>query len=45
MICSLELLRKKRRLDQALDADWDLMVVDEAITWSGPKRLRAAPIR
>ena len=30
VICSLDLLRKKRRLDQALDADWDLMVVDEA---------------
>ena len=30
VICSLELLRKKKRLEQALDADWDLMVVDEA---------------
>ncbi|MCL1123022.1 RNA polymerase-associated protein RapA [Shewanella surugensis] len=36
VICSLELLRKKRRLEQAVDADWDLLVVDEAhhLEWS-----------
>ncbi|QSX36748.1 RNA polymerase-associated protein RapA [Shewanella sedimentimangrovi] len=43
VICSLELLRKKRRLDQALDADWDLMVVDEAhhLEWSEDEPSRA----
>ncbi|QBF83531.1 RNA polymerase-associated protein RapA [Shewanella maritima] len=43
VICSLELLRKKRRLEQAIDADWDLMVVDEAhhLEWSEDKPSRA----
>ena len=43
IICSLDLLRKKRRLDQALDADWDLMVVDEAhhLEWSDEEPSRA----
>lgn len=43
VICSLELLRKKRRLEQALDADWDLMVVDEAhhLEWSEDEPSRA----
>ncbi len=43
VICSLELLRKKKRLDQALDADWDLMVVDEAhhLEWSEDNPSRA----
>ncbi|QDF65963.1 RNA polymerase-associated protein RapA [Shewanella sp. SNU WT4] len=43
VICSLELLRKKRRLDQALDADWDLLVVDEAhhLEWSEDEPSRA----
>lgn len=43
VICSLELLRKKRRLDQALDADWDLMVVDEAhhLEWTEEAPSRA----
>ncbi|WP_394130267.1 RNA polymerase-associated protein RapA [Shewanella maritima] len=43
VICSLELLRSKRRLDQAMDADWDLMVVDEAhhLQWSEDKPSRA----
>ncbi|MBT1444182.1 RNA polymerase-associated protein RapA [Shewanella sp. JM162201] len=43
VICSLELLRKKRRLDQALEADWDLMVVDEAhhLEWSEDEPSRA----
>ncbi|MBY5993000.1 RNA polymerase-associated protein RapA [Ferrimonas balearica] len=30
VICSLDLLRKKKRFEQALDAPWDLLVVDEA---------------
>ncbi|GLP97333.1 RNA polymerase-associated protein RapA [Paraferrimonas sedimenticola] len=36
VISSLELLRKKQRLDQALEADWDLLIVDEAhhLEWS-----------
>ncbi|MCL1057186.1 RNA polymerase-associated protein RapA [Shewanella gelidimarina] len=43
VICSLELLRKKKRLEQALDADWDLMVVDEAhhLEWSEDAPSRA----
>jgi ATP-dependent helicase HepA len=43
VICSLELLRKKKRLDQALDADWDLLVVDEAhhLEWSEDTPSRA----
>ncbi|GIU43182.1 RNA polymerase-associated protein RapA [Shewanella algidipiscicola] len=43
VICSLELLRKKKRLEQALDADWDLMVVDEAhhLEWSEEAPSRA----
>ncbi|WP_025820795.1 RNA polymerase-associated protein RapA [Shewanella marina] len=46
VICSLELLRKKRRLEQALDADWDLMVVDEAhhLEWAEDKPSRAYQI-
>ena len=46
VICSLDLLRKKRRLDQALDADWDLMVVDEAhhLEWSEEAPSRAYQI-
>ncbi|HSG62955.1 MAG TPA: RNA polymerase-associated protein RapA, partial [Pseudomonadales bacterium] len=43
VICSLELLRKKKRLDQAIDADWDLMVVDEAhhLEWTEDEPSRA----
>lgn len=43
VICSLELLRKKKRLEQALDADWDLMVVDEAhhLEWAEDAPSRA----
>lgn len=43
VICSLELLRKKKRLDQALDADWDLLVVDEAhhLEWTEEAPSRA----
>ncbi|WP_028766549.1 RNA polymerase-associated protein RapA [Shewanella fidelis] len=46
VICSLDLLRKKRRLEQALDADWDLMVVDEAhhLEWSEDAPSRAYQI-
>ncbi|GAA5190081.1 RNA polymerase-associated protein RapA [Ferrimonas gelatinilytica] len=43
VICSLDLLRKKRRFDQALEAPWDLMVVDEAhhLEWSEDTPSRA----
>ncbi|KKC98297.1 RNA polymerase-associated protein RapA [Photobacterium halotolerans] len=37
VLCSLDFLRKsRRRFEQALDADWDLLVVDEAhhLVWS-----------
>ncbi|WP_144212662.1 RNA polymerase-associated protein RapA [Shewanella donghaensis] len=46
VICSLELLRKKKRLEQAVDADWDLMVVDEAhhLEWSETAPSRAYQI-
>lgn len=42
VICSVDLLRNKRRLDQALDAEWDLLVVDEAhhLEWSADKPSR-----
>ncbi|GAA4889308.1 RNA polymerase-associated protein RapA [Ferrimonas pelagia] len=43
VICSLDLLRKKRRFDQAVDAPWDLLIVDEAhhLEWSEDKPSRA----
>ncbi|GGI78499.1 RNA polymerase-associated protein RapA [Shewanella gelidii] len=43
IICSMELLRKKKRLDQALDASWDLLVVDEAhhLEWTEEAPSRA----
>ncbi|SDJ58861.1 ATP-dependent helicase HepA [Ferrimonas sediminum] len=43
VICSLDLLRKKKRLDQAKDAPWDLLVVDEAhhLEWSESAPSRA----
>ena len=37
VLCSLDFLRKsRRRFEQALDADWDLLIVDEAhhLEWS-----------
>ena len=42
IICSMDLLRKKKRLEQAVEADWDLMVVDEAhhLEWSEDKPSR-----
>ncbi len=43
VLCSLDFLRKsKRRLDQAVDGDWDLLVVDEAhhLEWSQDKPSR-----
>ncbi|MBF9001673.1 RNA polymerase-associated protein RapA [Vibrio nitrifigilis] len=43
VLCSLDFLRKsRRRLEQALDADWDLLVVDEAhhLEWSQDKPSR-----
>ncbi|RLV60926.1 RNA polymerase-associated protein RapA [Parashewanella curva] len=46
VICSMELLRKKKRLEQAVDADWDLLVVDEAhhLEWSEDNPSRAYKI-
>tara|TARA_B100001094_G_C18196322_1_gene811505 strand:+ start:11830 stop:14718 length:2889 start_codon:yes stop_codon:yes gene_type:complete len=43
VICSIDLLRKKKRFEQALDADWDMLVVDEAhhLQWSKEKPSRA----
>ena len=43
ILCSMDLLRKKRRFDQALDAEWDLLVVDEAhhLEWSQAKPSRS----
>lgn len=43
VICSLELLHKKKRLNQALDGDWDLLVVDEAhhLKWTEQTPSRA----
>ena len=43
VLCSLDFLRKsRRRFEQALDADWDLLVVDEAhhLEWSEDKPSR-----
>ncbi|PSW15135.1 RNA polymerase-associated protein RapA [Photobacterium sanctipauli] len=43
VLCSLDFLRKsRRRFEQALEADWDLMVVDEAhhLEWSEDKPSR-----
>ncbi|KLV11189.1 RNA polymerase-associated protein RapA [Photobacterium ganghwense] len=43
VLCSLDFLRKsRRRFEQALDASWDLMVVDEAhhLEWSEDKPSR-----
>ncbi|MFQ2677309.1 RNA polymerase-associated protein RapA [Aeromonas caviae] len=44
VICSLDFLRKKRRrFEQVLEAEWDLLVVDEAhhLEWSGEAPSRA----
>ncbi|SHI24958.1 RNA polymerase-associated protein RapA [Ferrimonas marina] len=43
VICSLDLLRKKKRFEQALEASWDLLVVDEAhhLEWSETRPSRA----
>ncbi len=43
VLCSLDFLRKsKKRFDQALEGDWDLLVVDEAhhLEWSQEKPSR-----
>ncbi|MGF1697310.1 RNA polymerase-associated protein RapA [Vibrio lamellibrachiae] len=43
VLCSLDFIRKsRRRFEQALDADWDLLVVDEAhhLEWSQEKPSR-----
>ncbi|EEX39425.1 RNA polymerase-associated protein RapA [Vibrio furnissii] len=43
VLCSLDFLRKSRqRFEQALDAEWDLLVVDEAhhLSWSQDKPSR-----
>ncbi|MCE0494074.1 RNA polymerase-associated protein RapA [Vibrio salinus] len=47
VLCSLDFLRKsRRRFEQALDADWDLLVVDEAhhLEWSEDKPSRGYQI-
>ncbi|MBW3141093.1 RNA polymerase-associated protein RapA [Ferrimonas balearica] len=43
VICSIDLLRKKKRFEQALEAPWDLLVVDEAhhLEWSEDQPSRA----
>ncbi|MBL6735307.1 MAG: RNA polymerase-associated protein RapA [Shewanellaceae bacterium] len=43
IICSINLLKKKKYLDQALEAEWDLLVVDEAhhLAWHADKPSRA----
>ncbi len=43
VLCSLDFIRKKkRRFEQALDAEWDLLVVDEAhhLKWDSEKPSR-----
>ncbi len=42
VLCSLDFLRKRRRYEQALEAEWDLLVVDEAhhLEWSETKPSR-----
>ncbi|MDE1327378.1 RNA polymerase-associated protein RapA [Vibrio aestuarianus] len=47
VLCSLDFLRKSRqRFEQAMDAEWDLLVVDEAhhLEWSQDKPSRAYQI-
>lgn len=43
IICSMSLLKKKQYLDQAKEAEWDLLVVDEAhhLAWDPNKPSRA----
>lgn len=46
VICSLDFVRRsKQRLEHLCDAEWDLMVVDEAHHRCGAKRRRAVNIR
>lgn len=42
VIASIGLMKKKTRLEQALDADWDLLIVDEAhhLEWHAEKPSR-----
>ena len=42
VLCSLSLLRKKINFENALEADWDLLIVDEAhhLTWNAQKPSR-----
>ncbi|MEH6453731.1 MAG: RNA polymerase-associated protein RapA [Psychromonas sp.] len=42
VLCSINLLRKKRHFEYALEADWDLLVVDEAhhLIWDKEKPSR-----
>ena len=42
ILCSMSLLRKKRRFEQVLDAEWDLLIVDEAhhLEWHPEKPSR-----
>jgi len=42
VLCSINLLRKKKHFEHALDADWDLLIVDEAhhLIWDKEKPSR-----
>jgi len=42
VLCSINLLRKKNHFEQALEADWDLLIVDEAhhLIWDKDKPSR-----
>lgn len=42
ILCSLSLLRKKKHFEHALEADWDLLIVDEAhhLIWDNEKPSR-----
>jgi ATP-dependent helicase HepA len=42
VLCSINLLRKKKHFEQALEADWDLLIVDEAhhLIWDQEKPSR-----
>ena len=42
VLCSINLLRKKKHFEHALEADWDLLIVDEAhhLSWDQEKPSR-----
>ncbi|SPX12190.1 RNA polymerase-associated protein [Escherichia coli] len=46
VICSLDFARRsKQRLEHLCEAEWDLLVVDEAHHWCGAKMRQAVNIR